>query len=149
MKLPRFVIGLLIGGLLGVIIWYWQKSTSAEDGALDLLDRLAVSEARTRDLERRLHRTVAPAASEPDPIPPQQAAMVDSASDDTTTPEADDLQAISGIGPTYARRLQEAGIQTFADLAGATPSDIIQITGARGEETVRGWIDEAQRQLAG
>lgn len=35
-----------------------------------------------------------------------------------TTPGADDSQTIKGIGPTYARRLYEAGVRTFADLAG-------------------------------
>lgn len=37
-------------------------------------------------------------------------------------PEAiDDLTKISGIGETFARRLNEAGIYTFAQLAESTP----------------------------
>ena len=54
MKLPKFFTGLLIGTAVGLIIWYWQKSTSAEEGALAVLDRLAAAEARVRDLEGRL-----------------------------------------------------------------------------------------------
>jgi hypothetical protein len=51
MKLPKFLAGLLIGTAIGLIIWYWQKSTSAEDGALAVLDRLASAEAPVRELE--------------------------------------------------------------------------------------------------
>ena len=49
-----FLIGFLIGSLIAIIVWYYQKSTTAEDGALDLLDRYADSEARVRELETAL-----------------------------------------------------------------------------------------------
>ena len=54
MKFPKFLIGLCIGAIVGLIFWYWQKSTSAEEGALAVLDRLATAELRVRDLEARL-----------------------------------------------------------------------------------------------
>lgn len=37
--------------LVAIILWYYQKSTSAEDGALDLLDRYAELKARIRRIE--------------------------------------------------------------------------------------------------
>lgn len=49
-----FLIGFLIGSLIALIVWYYQKSTTAEDGALDLLNRYADSEARIRELETAL-----------------------------------------------------------------------------------------------
>lgn len=49
-----FLIGFLIGSLIAVIVWYYQKSTTAEDGALDLLNRYATSESRVRELETSL-----------------------------------------------------------------------------------------------
>lgn len=49
-----FLIGFLIGSLIALIVWYYQKSTTAEDGALDLLNRYANSEARVRELETAL-----------------------------------------------------------------------------------------------
>ena len=49
-----FLIGFLIGALIAIIVWYYQKSTTAEDGALDLLNRFAESEARVRELETAL-----------------------------------------------------------------------------------------------
>jgi hypothetical protein len=54
MKIPLVLAGLFFGTLLGMLFWYYQKSTSAEDGALDLLDRLADSEAHVRRLEAQL-----------------------------------------------------------------------------------------------
>ena len=49
-----FLIGFLIAALTAHIVWYYQKSTTAEDGALALLDRFADSEARVRELEEAL-----------------------------------------------------------------------------------------------
>ena len=49
-----FLIGFLIAALTALIVWYYQKSTTAEDGALALLDRFADSEARVREREEAL-----------------------------------------------------------------------------------------------
>ena len=37
------------------------------------------------------------------------------------------LEQIRGIGPIYATRLREAGVQTFADLAQLPPERIVEI----------------------
>lgn len=42
----NFLVGLLIGTLAFLLYWYWQKSTQAEDGALELLDKLKVAQDR-------------------------------------------------------------------------------------------------------
>ena len=39
------------------------------------------------------------------------------------------LQAIKGIGPAFSKRLNEAGIRTFEDLAQLTPEDMEKILG--------------------
>lgn len=125
MKIPKFLTGLLMGTLLAAAFWYWQKSTSAEDGALEVLDRLAAAEARLR--EQMADTAVRPApASNPVQVDP------------------DDLQEIAGIGPTYAQRLHEAGIVTFADLAVLTPERVMEITGSRSIETAVDWIVAAE-----
>ncbi len=49
-----FVFGFIIASLIALIVWYYQKSTSVEDGALDLLGRYARSQARVSELEQRL-----------------------------------------------------------------------------------------------
>ncbi|HEX6384972.1 MAG TPA: helix-hairpin-helix domain-containing protein, partial [Anaerolineae bacterium] len=51
-----------------------------------------------------------------------------------------------GIGPTYARRLNEAGVQTLADLARQTPErirEIVKLKRWQGGEP-EGWIEEAR-----
>jgi len=53
MRRSTFLMGFVIAGLIALIIWYYQKSTTTEAGALDLLNRYAESRARVRELEAR------------------------------------------------------------------------------------------------
>ncbi len=166
MKLPKFFTGLLIGTAVGLIIWYWQKSTSAEEGALAVLDRLAAAEARVRDLEGRLRL-----AQEKRRISEQPEVLsglsdlwgLDVASEETELVEAevlaadfddstdadiavDDLKVINGIGPAYERRLHDAGIYTYADLAQQAPEKLRTVSGLKTWQTtdLDDWIAEAQ-----
>ena len=53
---------------------------------------------------------------------------VETVTEEVSDAEADDLTAIDGIGPTFAKRLQEAGITTYQALARLTGDQIIEIT---------------------
>ncbi|MFQ5433704.1 MAG: helix-hairpin-helix domain-containing protein, partial [Anaerolineae bacterium] len=118
-----FTVGILLGVLVGLIIWYWQKSTSAEDGALDLLDRLADAGARWRGARQ-------PAAlRQSSLIPP------------------DDLETVKGIGPVFAQRLAAAGIQRIAQLAATDAGTLAGILKVRQGRTVA--ILAEARQMAG
>ena len=59
---------------------------------------------------------------------------------------SDDLTAIKGIGPAIARKLEAAGVRTFADLAAADPNDLADKIASRPvtAERVRTWISEAR-----
>lgn len=60
----------------------------------------------------------------------------------------DDLTEINGIGPTFAQRLNAAGIYTFADLAEESP-DYVRLV-ARVEiwqGDTAAWIAEAKTRL--
>ena len=60
--------------------------------------------------------------------------------DDASDP-ADDLETVHGIGPTFAGRLRDVGIETVADLAAAdarTVADVAQVSERRAAE----WIDQ-------
>lgn len=128
-----FFLGLLIGGMAALIIWYYQKSTSAEDGALLLLDRLAEADRRLRQLvgqspvpeaAERERRIVHPPATKEAPPFLQRAAV------------AEDLTRVRGIGPVYADRLTAVGIQTVAQITAMTPArlaDVLQISESRAE----------------
>ena len=66
-----------------------------------------------------------------------------------TSAPADDLVIINGIGPTYARRLAEVGITTFAALAEASNELLDQVTvGLPGRAIREDWRGQA-RQLMG
>jgi polyhydroxyalkanoate synthase len=145
MKIPKFLVGLLIGGLLGIIFWYWQKSTSAEDGALSVLDRLAASEAHVRKLEARLRMATAESTA---PSKTTTAHDLRAGTAPEAQKSADDLQEIDGIGPTYAQRLHDGGILTFADLAHQTTEQVMEISGVRSEAAAGSWIHEAEERLS-
>ena len=54
----------------------------------------------------------------------------------------DRLAKVNGIGDVYERKLQDAGIRSFADLAAASPARLTEITGA-SETEANLWITEA------
>ena len=68
-------------------------------------------------------------------------------------PTADDLQKITGIGPSLARRLGEAGVNSYRELASLTPEQITELladaVGISPERVAsQDWAGQARR-LAG
>lgn len=104
----NFVIGLLFGVMVGVIIWYWQKSTSAEDGALALLDKLAKIQDRLPIKSELYH--------------PEPARLVDE-----PAVEGPSLQTVTGIGPVYETRLNKAGVLSLGQLRALTVEELASI----------------------
>ena len=63
------------------------------------------------------------------------------ATEDDATDEPADVDSVSGIGPTYAERLHDAGIHSVADLAeydAADLADIAETTESRAQD----WLDQ-------
>ena len=61
-----------------------------------------------------------------------------------TSVPADDLTQISGIGPTFARRLQAAGITTFAKMAALSPDYLREVSqAATWQADPEEWIAQA------
>ena len=58
----------------------------------------------------------------------------------------DDLTLIKGIGPVYAGRLGDEGIDTFAGLAAADADEIASITGV-APQVSSGWIEQARGRI--
>jgi predicted flap endonuclease-1-like 5' DNA nuclease len=63
----------------------------------------------------------------------------------TATPvaSAQGIDAIDGIGPVFASRLKDAGIDDVSKLASATPDTIAEAAGVSGARA-RTWIEQAR-----
>lgn len=55
------------------------------------------------------------------------------------------LESVSGIGPAYANRLNEAGLESVADLVAADPAAVAEATGI-SEKRIGRWIDRAAEE---
>lgn len=65
------------------------------------------------------------------------------ASDDTVPADGSaGVESIKGIGPAYAERLAEIGVETVDDLAAADAGDVAEQTSV-GQKRAARWIDRA------
>jgi len=96
----------------------------------------------------------APLASSQAPLASSQAPLASSQAPPPAEPPAprrvDDLRQIRGIGPTYAKRFNQAGVYSFADLAALTPEEARRIVQVKEWQKIEPevWLAEAKR-LAG
>ena len=108
-SVAMFVLGLLIGWLAEwVIDWYYWRSRiygMASENA-NLKERITSLETQ-RDQRSGSDRG---------------APILDKEGNDN-------FQAIKGVGPVFSRRLKEAGIHTFEQLAQLTPKEMEEILG--------------------
>ncbi len=64
----------------------------------------------------------------------------------------DDLKVLSGVGPALEKKLHEAGITTFAQIAAWTDEDIAEIDeklSFKGRITREGWVEQARKLVEG
>ena len=132
-----FVLGLLIGWLAEwVIDWfYWRGRirTIAEKNAELTRDNARLSEenaklsqesARLAQEYANLTQRVAALEQEKKERPPSVELTF------LTDKEGNDnFQAIKGIGPSFSKRLRDAGIHTFEQLSQLTPQEMEDILG--------------------
>ena len=120
-----------------------QSQQAAEPGTAS-----GTTAERTAETEPEGPTTTPEATDEP---PAADAGDEGADTDDATTgaePEeasADgrSVEEIKGIGPTYAERLEAAGIGTVADLAAADPAEVAEAAQA-GENRAGDWVERAQ-----
>ncbi len=109
--IAMFVLGLLVGWLVEWLIdWYYWRSRiyNVVKENTDLKERISALETKRNQSFK----------------PDKGLALTDKAG-------RDNLEAIKGIGPVYARRLRDAGIQTFEQLSQLTPERLGDILGDR------------------
>ncbi len=108
--------------------WYWEKSEPATD------DETVDTEAAEADVEN-IQAQAAEAAAD--------AAGDDAADAEDAVAGEDseaDVETVNGIGPTFAERLREAGIETVGDLAGYDGAELAEIA-ETSESRAQDWLD--------
>lgn len=127
--LGKLFMGLMLGVAVGwVILKRFQRP------AVESFDH-SQSSGSTKEIE--LTSAVAEAEIKPDsPV----------SATPEPAPARDRLEAIKGIGPVFARRLNEAGIYTYAELAESSPDKLREIVAAKSWQAVEPeeWIKEAR-----
>ena len=108
----NFLVGFIVGALICVVVWYWQKSTAADEGALDLLVRLAELDRKLRGGETAVSTGSRQAVS-PQPAVP--------------LPQPDELQRVKGIGPVFDGRLRASGVQSIAQLTSLSAGKLAEL----------------------
>lgn len=72
-----------------------------------------------------------------------EAAVEEAEADAGRTGGDEPVDSLSGIGPAYAERLSEAGVETVGDLAAADAADLDAATDI-GEGRLASWIEQAR-----
>lgn len=126
-----FVLGLIVGWIIEWIIdWlFWRRRDSGPTAAeLDLRQQLDDAREKIRQLEADLE-----AALSRKPVQVK-----------------DRLQEINGIGNVFAKRFNEAGIFSFAELAAVTPERAREIINPQYWQEIEpeAWIAEARALAA-
>lgn len=105
--LAFLVLGLLIGWLIEwAIDWfYWRRKILAiENESTKLKEKIVLLESKKKGRASKTKPTRKRSGD-------------------------DNLQAIRGVGPVISRRLNEAGIYTFEEMAQLTPDELQEILG--------------------
>jgi predicted flap endonuclease-1-like 5' DNA nuclease len=151
----QFWLGLVTGLLVGWLtewLFGWRRRDPAVSSADVALFQELDSVRRPADETDPAGPSIAPVASstsQTDPAGPSVAPAEGPRSQIVTPAAKDDLTRIKGIGPVFAERLRQAGIDSFEALAAASPDALRDAVKAAAWQNVdpESWIDEA-RQLS-
>ena len=124
-KIAYFWIGFVVSTAVTTwLYWLWRKSRVVTPAPL-IISR---------------SETYQPVVKEVSASVPMADATVEEA--DVTVGRPDELEAISGIGPATARRLNDAGIYTYEQLGNLSPGQLQEISGANRWDP-NDWIKQA------
>lgn len=68
---------------------------------------------------------------------------VEAEDDEAVESTGEPVDVLNGIGPTYAERLANAGVETVGDLAAADPDELAEATDISAQR-LSGWIEQAR-----
>ena len=122
-----FIFGLLYGWFFKIAFDRIYRENELED----LRNENASLQEYIRALETRLQSKSPVSRSARRELSAPQAVPLEAAVPGQTASEKDDLKVIRGIGPAIERKLNDAGIQTYAALAGLTNEQLENILGSQ------------------
>lgn len=99
---------------------------------------------RIDELEARVAELEAERANAKARVAEVEAQLADLEAERAAEVEPEDLTVIDGIGPTYAERLEVAGITTFAALRSATVAEVVEAADV-SEERAEDWIEATRK----
>ncbi len=109
-----------------------ELTSTAETEMQRLRDRLSAAEAKVTEME-------------------SAATVASTATPQVIVKQKDDLKLIHGIGKTYEKRLNAAGVQSYAEMAALTVERIVEIVKAKQWQATEApsWIEQAGLFAAG
>ena len=116
-----FIFGLLYGWFLKIAFDRIYRENEMED--------IHHENASLRDYIRTLEDRLTPMAMETRSMRPAETPRVEPAASTQTASDKDDLKRIKGIGPAIEKKLNNAGIHTYAALAALNRDDLERILG--------------------
>jgi polyhydroxyalkanoate synthase len=130
--------------------WFWEQSEVAEeaDDAEDEADSEA-AEASVAEIQEEAAEQVGEESAEDESVEHDEevidgdeaVAAEDEPETDLADETAESVDTVSGIGPTYAERLEAAGIGTTADLADYDAAELADIA-ETNESRAQDWLDQ-------
>jgi predicted flap endonuclease-1-like 5' DNA nuclease len=167
----KFLTSVMIGvGLAWLNGWRRNRSIQPPDEAAVLRTRLSTAQAEIKRLqaqvresqqlrqqliaaETQVNQLQAQVAEKEDWPQKEREAEIEPPRVEVKPPperprQKDRLEEINGIGPVFARRLNEAGIYTFAELAELTPERVHDIVHTEEWQKIEpeAWISEARQR---
>jgi predicted flap endonuclease-1-like 5' DNA nuclease len=122
-----FIFGLLYGWIIKIAFDRIYRENEMED----IRNENASLRDYIRSLELQLRSKSLEARSAQRERSAPQALPVEAPAPATATAQKDNLRAIKGIGPAIEKKLNDAGIQTYAALAGLTRKELENILGSQ------------------
>ncbi|MEF8778090.1 MAG: helix-hairpin-helix domain-containing protein, partial [Natronomonas sp.] len=118
--------------------WFIEKSTDDPEHLEEVAEAV---EASTEQIE--IEEIDVEIDAEADEESTERDGAVEIEIEDDRDDGMDLRSAIDGIGPTYAERLSEAGIDTAEQLSSAAVSTVAEAAGV-SEKRAEGWIEQAR-----
>lgn len=115
--------------ILGVIIGVYLKWIIDEIYTRDNLRMIAIENTELRDRLQLLEEARSVQRITPTPQPDQRPAPVPTPKPARRTSTKDDLKKIKGIGPVLEKKLNAAGVKTYAQFARLTTQELQNILG--------------------